>query len=88
MVKLVIPKKKNAVLLWGREEICSDHSAICGLKHNKVLLMSKALPTKDNNRTTVASASRNVPRSTNVILLPLLLPIPQCVAQIMCQPIK
>ena len=41
-------------------EICSDHSAICGgggLKHNKVLLMSKALlPTKDNNRTTVASA--------------------------------
>ena len=57
MVKLVIPKKKNAVLLWGREEICSDHSAICGVKHNKVLLMSKALlPTKDNNRTTTVAA--------------------------------
>ena len=53
------------MLLWGREEtamleICSDHSAICGgggLKHNKVLLMSKALlPTKDNNRTTTVAA--------------------------------
>ena len=51
-------------VIMGREEmamleICSDHSAICGggLKHNKVLLMSKALlPTKDNNRTTTVAA--------------------------------